>query len=58
VARGLTREEGKLITRRRLIEAATRLLGEGGAAGLTASAVAREAGIRRSTSTSAISTLS
>ena len=49
MSRGLTREEAKLITRRRLIEAATRLLGEGGAAGLTASAVAREAGIAQPT---------
>lgn len=45
----LTRDEGKLITRTRLLEAATRLLGEHGYAGLSASAVAREAGIAQPT---------
>ena len=47
--RALTREEGKLITRRRLVEAATRLLGKQGPAGLSASAVARAAGIAQPT---------
>lgn len=45
----LTREESKLITRRRLIEAATRLLSEQGTAGLSASAVSRAAGIAQPT---------
>lgn len=49
MVRTLTREEGKLITRRRLIEAATRLLAEKGLGGLSASAVAREAGIAQPT---------
>lgn len=49
MAHALTREEGKLITRRRLIEAATRLLGEKGLAGLSASAVARRAGVAQPT---------
>jgi AcrR family transcriptional regulator len=49
MVRVLTREEGKLITRRRLVEAATRLLGEKGLGGLSASAVAREAGIAQPT---------
>jgi TetR/AcrR family transcriptional regulator, fatty acid biosynthesis regulator len=49
MARVLTREEGKLITRRRLIEAATALLRSQGLAGLSASAVAREAGVAQPT---------
>jgi len=49
VSRVLTREEGKLITRRRLVEAATQLLGKHGLAGLSASAVAREAGVAQPT---------
>lgn len=49
MVRTLTREEAKLITRRRLIEAATRLLAEKGLGGLSASAVAREAGIAQPT---------
>jgi len=49
MTRALTREEGKLITRRRLIEAATRLVRERGLSGLSASAVAREAGIAQPT---------
>jgi AcrR family transcriptional regulator len=49
VSRVLTREEGKLITRRRLVEAATQLLGQHGLAGLSASAVAREAGVAQPT---------
>ncbi|HLK37695.1 MAG TPA: TetR family transcriptional regulator [Polyangiaceae bacterium] len=47
--RTLTREEGKLITRRRLIEAAARILRESGYGGLSASAVAREAGVAQPT---------
>lgn len=49
MARVLTREEAKLITRRRLVEAATRLLGEHGVAGVSGSAVAREAGVAQPT---------
>ena len=49
MVRALTREEGKLITRRRLIEAGAKLLAEKGLAALTASAVAREAGIAQPT---------
>jgi AcrR family transcriptional regulator len=45
----LTREEGKLITRRRLVESATRLLAERGLAGISASAVARAAGVAQPT---------
>jgi len=46
----LTREESKSITRRRLIEAALRLLAaEGGGRALTASKVAREAGVAQPT---------
>jgi AcrR family transcriptional regulator len=47
--RTLTREEAKLITRRRLVEAATRLLGDRGVAAVSASAVAREAGVAQPT---------
>jgi AcrR family transcriptional regulator len=47
--RGLTREEAKLITRRRLLEAAARVLRESGHGGLSASAVAREAGVAQPT---------
>jgi AcrR family transcriptional regulator len=49
VARALTREEGKLITRRRLLEAAARVLGTSGHGGLSVSAVAREAGVAQPT---------
>ncbi len=49
VVRGLTREETKLITRRRLMEAAARILRESGYGGLSASAVAREAGVAQPT---------
>jgi AcrR family transcriptional regulator len=49
MTRTLTREEGKLITRRRLVESAARLLGRHGLAGLSASAVAREAGVAQPT---------
>lgn len=45
---GVTRDEAKLLTRRRLLEAATRLLGSEGYAPLTASKIAREAGIAQS----------
>src|SRR5882724_4249385 len=47
--RPLTREEGKLITRRRLIEATSKLLAEKGLAGVSGSAVARAAGIAQPT---------
>jgi AcrR family transcriptional regulator len=47
--RTLTREEAKLITRRRLLEAAARLLRESGYGGLSVSAVAREAGVAQPT---------
>ncbi len=47
--RGLTREEAKLITRRRLLESATRILRESGYGGLSASAVARDAGVAQPT---------
>ncbi|MGH7897012.1 MAG: TetR/AcrR family transcriptional regulator [Candidatus Binatia bacterium] len=47
--RSLTREEGKLITRRRLLEAAAKLLGETGYGALSASAVARAAGVAQPT---------
>jgi AcrR family transcriptional regulator len=49
VMRPLTREEGKLVTRRRLLEAAATILRESGWRGLSASAVAREAGIAQPT---------
>jgi AcrR family transcriptional regulator len=49
VMRTLTREEGKLITRRRLLEAAARVLRESGYGGLSVSAVAREAGVAQPT---------
>lgn len=48
-AKTLSREELKLITRRRLLEAAARLIGEVGYGGLSASAIAREAGIAQPT---------
>jgi AcrR family transcriptional regulator len=47
--RTLTREEAKLITRRRLLEAAARVLRESGYGGLSVSAVAREAGVAQPT---------
>jgi AcrR family transcriptional regulator len=49
VTRTLTREEAKLITRRRLLEAAAKILREAGYGGLSASAVAREAGVAQPT---------
>jgi AcrR family transcriptional regulator len=49
VARALTREESKLVTRRRLLDAAGRLLEEVGYGKLSASAVAREAGVAQPT---------
>jgi AcrR family transcriptional regulator len=49
MARTLTREESKLITRRRLLEAAAKILRESGSSKLSASAVAREAGIAQPT---------
>jgi TetR/AcrR family transcriptional regulator, fatty acid biosynthesis regulator len=45
----LTRSEAKSITRRRLLDAAGRLLAESGYGGLSASAVARAAGIAQPT---------
>src|SRR5262245_35351475 len=47
--RALTREENKLITRRRLLEAAARVMREQGYGGLSASAVARAAGVAQPT---------
>src|SRR5262245_54783876 len=49
MTRALTREEGKLLTRRRLVDAGPRLLRERGVGGLSASAVAREAGVAQPT---------
>jgi AcrR family transcriptional regulator len=49
MTRTLTREEAKLITRRRLLEAAAGILRESGYGGLSASAVAREAGVAQPT---------
>jgi len=49
VVKALTREEGKLITRRRLLESAAKLLGETGYGALSASAVARAAGVAQPT---------
>ena len=45
----LTREEGKLITRRRLVESAAKILAETGYGGLSVSAVARAAGVAQPT---------
>ena len=45
----LSRDESKSITRRRLLDAATSLLGETGSAGLSASAVARAADVAQPT---------
>ena len=47
--RSLSREEAKLITRRRLLDAAAQLLGESGYGGLAASAVSRAAGVAQPT---------
>ena len=47
--RALSRDESKAITRRRLLDGATRLLGEVGYAGLSTSAVARAAGVAQPT---------
>ncbi|HEY8518404.1 MAG TPA: TetR/AcrR family transcriptional regulator [Candidatus Binatia bacterium] len=47
--RTLTREEAKLITRRRLLEAAARILREEGLAALTTGRVARDAGVAQPT---------
>jgi TetR/AcrR family transcriptional regulator, fatty acid biosynthesis regulator len=47
--RPLSREEQKLITRRRLLEAAAKLLSESGYAGLTTASIAREAGVAQPT---------
>ncbi len=49
MSRALTREESKRITRRRLLDAAAKLLGNEGYGGLSASAVAREAGVAQPT---------
>jgi TetR/AcrR family transcriptional regulator, fatty acid biosynthesis regulator len=49
IVRKLTREEAKLVTRRRLLEATARLLTKTGYGGLSASAVAREAGVAQPT---------
>lgn len=48
-ARTLTREEAKALTRARLLDAAARLLGETGYGNLSASAVARAAGVAQPT---------
>jgi AcrR family transcriptional regulator len=48
-SKALTREEAKSITRGRLIEAALKLASQGGGGGLTASQVAREAGVAQPT---------
>ncbi|MEB2312400.1 MAG: TetR family transcriptional regulator [Sorangiineae bacterium] len=48
-SRALSREESKLITRRRLLEAAARVLREGGHAALSTSAVTRAAGVAQPT---------
>ena len=45
----LRREEAKFLTRRRLLDAAAKLLGENGYGGLSASAVARGAGVAQPT---------
>ena len=44
MAKTITREEGKLITRRRLLESAAKVLGETGYGALSVSAVTRAAG--------------
>jgi len=49
VQKALTRDEAKAITRRRLVEAAVRLVSGSGGRALTASAVAREAGVAQPT---------
>jgi AcrR family transcriptional regulator len=49
MAKTLTREEGKLITRRRLLESAAQLLGKTGYGGLSVSAVARASGVAQPT---------
>lgn len=49
IQRALSRVEAKSITRQRILDAATRLLGETGYGGLSASAVARAAGIAQPT---------
>jgi len=49
MTRSLSREEGKLITRRRLLEAAATVLREEGLAALTTSRVARESGVAQPT---------
>lgn len=49
IQRALSRTEAKSITRRRIVEAAGRVLSETGYAGLSASAVARAAGIAQPT---------
>lgn len=49
MAQALTREESKLVTRHRLLEAAARLLTKTGYGALSASAIAREAGVAQPT---------
>jgi AcrR family transcriptional regulator len=49
MARVLTRDEAKQVTRNRLLDAALRLLSQVGYAGLSASAIAREAGVAQPT---------
>jgi TetR/AcrR family transcriptional regulator, fatty acid biosynthesis regulator len=49
VERSLTREESKLVTRRRLLASALRMLEEAGYGKLSASAVARHAGVAQPT---------
>ena len=48
-SRALSRDESKAITRKRLLDAAARLLGEVGYGGLSTSAVARAAGVAQPT---------
>jgi AcrR family transcriptional regulator len=49
MARSLTRDESKLITRRRLLEAAARVLCEEGLSALTTGRVSRDAGVAQPT---------
>jgi AcrR family transcriptional regulator len=49
VVKALSREEAKLITRRRLLESAAKTLGETGYGGLSVSAVTRAAGVAQPT---------
>jgi len=49
MAKAITREEGKLITRRRLLESAAKVLAETGYGALSVSAVTRAAGVAQPT---------